>query len=131
MFESTLNLAPLPLMTSAAEEHSATSHQMLAKAGEALAADDLVLASEKLWGAAAHMVKGVAERRGWPHAGPRELFKVINRLIEDTGDRDLGTLFSVAISLRSNSYENWLPREWVEADLDRVEEFLEKLEALA
>ena len=117
-------------MTSPAEEHSLTSHEMLAKAGDALAEDDLLQASEKLWGAAAHMVKGVAESRGWPHAGHRELFQVVNRLTEETGDRELRTLFDIANSLHINFYENWMPRDWIEDGAGRVEEFLEKLESL-
>ena len=49
-------------MTRAAPEHVTTSRELLAKAQEALDQDDLLQASEKGWGAAAHMVKGVAEK---------------------------------------------------------------------
>ena len=113
-----------------AEEHLVTSHEMLAKAEESVGQDDLLQASEKLWGAAAHMVKGVAESRGWAHAGHRELFLVVNRLTEETGDPELRTLFDIANSLHINFYENWMPRDWIEDRAERVKEFLEKLEAL-
>jgi hypothetical protein len=117
-------------MTSRAEEYALTSRELFAKAEEALAQSDLLQASEKLWGAAAHMVKGVAQRRGWGHTGHRELFQVVNRLAEETSDRELRTLFDIANSLHSNFYENWMPQEWIEDRAEGVREFLEKLEGL-
>jgi hypothetical protein len=49
-------------MATAAEEHSVISRELLTKAEEALAQDDLLQASDKGWGAPAHMVKGLAEK---------------------------------------------------------------------
>ena len=43
-------------MIDQAAEHVSISKEMLAKAEEALAQDDLLQASEKGWGATAHMV---------------------------------------------------------------------------
>ena len=76
------------------------------------------------------MVKSLADSRGWAHAGHRELFLVVNRLTEETGDPELRTLFDIANSLHINFYENWMPRDWIEDRAERVKEFLEKLEAL-
>lgn len=117
-------------MTSRANQHVLTSRNMLAKAEEALVQDDLIQASEKLWGATAHMVKSVAQRRRWRHGGHRELFLVIDRLVEETGDRELRTLFDVANSLHSNFYENWMSRDWIEDRVQHIRNFLEKLEGL-
>ena len=118
-------------MTNSAAEHSQISREFFAKASLASAEDDLLQASEKLWGASAHMVKSVAESRGWGHGEHREHFQVIDRLVEETGDREFRVHFNTANSLHSNFYENWLPRNWIEADSERIGEFLEKLEALA
>ena len=115
-------------MTSAAEEHTVTGHELLAKAEEAVAQDDLLQASEKGWGAAAHVVKGYAQRRGWPHNSRRLLYQAVNRLAQETGDGQLRLLFSSASSLHSNFYENWMPKEMVAADLAQVREFLNKLD---
>ena len=117
-------------MTTQAEEYTRTSRELLVKAEEALAQDDLLQASEKGWGAAAYIVKGIAQRRGWQHSGHRELFQAVNRLVQETGDRELRSLFNVADSLHSNFYENWRPREFVQDGLERVTEFIQKLEGL-
>ncbi len=117
-------------MTSLSQEHTLISREFFTKAEEALAQGDLLQASEKLWGAAAHMVKAVAEGRGWEHSGHRELFQVVNRLANESGDADLRHLFHTANSLHSNFYENWMPREMIEADAQQIGEFLEKLESL-
>jgi hypothetical protein len=117
-------------MTNQSSEHTLVSRELFAKAEEALAQDDLLQASEKGWGAAAHMVKAVAERRGWRHNGHRELHRVVNRLTQETGDSDIGVLFSVASALHSNFYEDWMPKEMIANNLVKVREFLQKLEAL-
>ena len=117
-------------MTSQSQEHTLTSREFFIKAEEVLAQGDLLQASEKLWGAAAHMVQAVAEARGWAHSGHRELFQVVFRLVQETGDQDLRSLFDVANSLHSNFYENWMPENWIEAGAREVGEFLEKLEGL-
>ena len=113
-----------------AEEHGVTSHELLAKAEESVGQDDLLQASEKGWGAAAHMVKRLAQRRGWQHNGHRELYVTVNRLAQETGDSQLRVLFSVASALHSNFYENWMPKEMVAEDLMQVREFLVKLEQI-
>ena len=118
-------------MTSAAEEHSVTGRELLAKAEMAVDNDDLLQASEKGWGAAAHVVKGYAQRRGWPHNSHRLLYQAVNRLAQETGDGELRVLFSVASALHSNFYENWMPKEMVAADLAQVREFLNKLDELS
>ena len=117
-------------MTSQAQEHTLISREFYTKAEEALTQEDLLQASEKLWGAAAHMVKAVAEGRGWEHSGHRDLFRVANRLAQEAGQPEIRGLFSIASSLHSNFYENWMPREMIEADAMQIGELLEKLESL-
>jgi len=118
-------------MVSPREEHSNISRDFLAKAEQALAEDDLLQASERGWGAAAHMVKGIAESRGLSHDGHRALYSAVNVLAHESGDRDIRVLFSVASALHSNFYENWMPQEMVADDLAQVRRLLEKLESLS
>ena len=117
-------------MSSVAEEHVVTSRELLTKALEAVSQDDLLQASEKGWGAAAHMVKGLAQKRGWRHNGHRDLYQAVNRLAQETADREIRVLFNSASALHSNFYETWMPREMVEDSLVQVGEFLAKLEEL-
>lgn len=107
-----------------------TSKELLSKAKAELVQDDLLQASEKLWGAAAHAVKAIAKRRRWPHDSHRRLFEAVNRLSIETGDRDLTTFFEVAAALHVNFYEVVRPREFIENDLQVVEGFTRRLESL-
>ena len=118
-------------MTSRSQEHILIGQDFLARAEEALAQDDLLQASEKGWGAAAHTVKGVAESKGWLHNGHRELYQAVNHLGQEVGASEIRVLFSIASSLHSNFYENWMPREMIEANLAQVKHFLERLPQLA
>ena len=117
-------------MTSQAQEHTLISREFFTKAEEALAQRDLLQASKKLWGVAAHMVEAIAEGRGWEHSGHRELFQVVNRLANESGDRELRHLFHTSNSLHSNFYENWMAEDWIEAGAQQVSQLLEKLESL-
>jgi hypothetical protein len=117
-------------MTSRADEYTLASHELLAKAEEALAQDDLLQASEKGWGAATHVVKGIVQRRGWRHSDNRDLCQIVSHLALEAGDKEINTLFSVGIALYMNSHEDWMPREFVEDGLGRIRRLLQKLEGL-
>ena len=112
------------------EKYSNAARRFLAQARKELDRGDLAQASEKGWGAAAQMVKAVAERRNWEHNGHALLYQVVRRLVEETGDYQLGTFFHVAGNLHSNFYENWLPPELVQSGLDSVLEMVDRLEQL-
>ena len=117
-------------MTTRFEYYTSTSRAFMAQAETYLAQTDLLQASEKGWGAAAEMVKGIAEAKGWPHQGHAELYRVINRIATETGDREFSVHFHTASSLHINFYEGWLPKEMVEDGLVEVAQLLNKLENL-
>ena len=117
-------------MTTNGQYYSDTGREFIARARTYLAEEDLRQASEKAWGAAAQMVKAAAESRGWRHSGHRDLYVSINRLAEETSDRDLRILFDSASALHTNFYEGWMPGEMVASSLARVEELVGKLDAL-
>ena len=117
-------------MTTQAERYQSIGRAFMAKAWKYLAEDDLRQASAKGWGAAAQMVKCVAQRRGWRYSNHPLLFTVIDRLADEAGDRRLGTLFLTAISLEMNFYEGWMSRTAVESGLQGVSELVERLDAL-
>ena len=110
--------------------HNATGRDFMANAWKYLDEGDLAQASEKGWGAAAQMVKAAAEARDWRHNGHAELYRLINRLSDESGDEQLRTLFHAASSLHINFYEGWMPREMVENGLNQVVQLVGKLERL-
>lgn len=109
--------------------HEASRH-LLAQARAELAAGDLRQASEKGWGAAAQIVKAVANSRGWQHRGHSLLFDAVDDLRVETGDPDVQRLFDVANALHMNFYEDWRGAGNVGRALDDVERFLDKMDPL-
>ena len=114
----------------AAQAYRTASRGLLAQGREELARGDARQASEKGWGAAAQMAKAVGEERGWPHRGHAQLFRIVERLVNETGDANISNLFQVASGLHHNFYENWDIAQNVARALDEVERFLDKLERL-
>lgn len=106
------------------------SQKLLQEAEISLSQGDYLQASEKLWGAAAHLVKAIAEKRGWRHDGHADLFRAVSRLVDETGDETIDTLFRIANQLHTNFYENWLPPEAVIRASKEVKRLIEKLRAL-
>ena len=112
------------------ETYREASRRFLDQAARELDAGDLQQASEKGWGAASQILKAAAAQRQWGHRTHRQLFNVVDALVEETGDGEIDDLFYFANGLHQNFYENWLSAESVRRGLDRVSRFVEKLEPL-
>ncbi len=106
------------------------SWQLLAQAFEELAEGDSRQASEKGWGAAAQIIKAVASSRGWNHNSHASLYKVIDRLVNETGDDGIYDKFSTANALHQNFYENWGKADYVARGLVQVRDLILRLEPL-
>ena len=106
------------------------SRHLLAQARSELAAGDVRQASETGWGAAAQLLKVIAEQRGWEHERHRHFSRVASRLRAELGDGDLYRRFRVAEGLHENFYEDTLGTEDVALDLLDVERLLDTLEPL-
>ncbi len=117
-------------MTQQVQTYRERSRTFLVKAREELLAGDLEQASEKAWGAAALMVKAVAVRRGMEHQKHHHLFRVVDALVRETGDRRMDTLFAAANGFHINFYEDWFTASQVERRLDDVSDFVARLERL-
>ena len=117
-------------MATRVDYHTQIATEFLAKAHEYLAAGDLLQASEKGWGATARMVKAVAEDRSWRHTSHGDLYRVINRLADETFDAQLRILFRSANALHENFYEGWLTRAAVADGLKDAEEITKRLSAM-
>ena len=121
----------LDAMPTRTDWHVETAAEFLARAHGYLSDGDLLQASEKGWGVAAQMVKAAAEARGWDHNGHRRLHQTVERLVAETGQAELRTLFNAANSLHANFYDGFLPATAISADLEAVERFVELLRPLA
>lgn len=65
--------------------HRERSHHFLDLVDDELARRELEEASNKVWGAAAHAIKAVAERRGWQHNAHALLEEAVDRLVDEEG----------------------------------------------
>ena len=114
-----------------AQTHLEVSREFLIHAKEHLDLGNSLQASEKGWGAAAHAVKAVAERRGWRHRSHRDLFVVARRISEASNRPEVIELFGVANALHQNFYEGWMDGGYISMSLDRVARLLDTLDEAA
>jgi uncharacterized protein (UPF0332 family) len=112
------------------EMHSRLSEKYMREAEAFLTKGDYTQASEKAWGAAAQMVKALAAKRGLELRSHGELHKEVIKLTRETGDDEIRLLWQSAIALHQNFYENWLPPEMVEKNVEDVKKFVNKLRCL-
>ena len=113
-----------------AEVYLRTSETCFAEGEELLSEGKLANASEKLWGAAALMVKAVAAKRGMILRSHGSLHEFAVKLSLEQGDPSLRSLFAAASVLHQNLYESWLPEIAVRGYARDVRKLLEKLKSL-
>ena len=110
-----------------AEEYRTASTTLFDQAMVELDAGDLRQASEKFWGASAQALKSLAERRGWRHGSHREFYRIMRRLVDETGDPELRLEFAFANELHINFYENWLDEVQIRQSASYIRDFIERL----
>lgn len=115
-------------MTTCAITYREASRRLIAQARADLQAGDLRQASEKAWGAAAQMAKAAASSRGWDHDQHRHLWNVAKDLTNEAGDQEIHDLFVAANGLHVNFYEDTYDAQMVALNIDRVEQFIAKIE---
>jgi hypothetical protein len=106
------------------------SREYLAKAFRELEDGDLTQVSEKGWGAAAQMVKAVADERGMDHHCHAAVFRAAQVLAREIDDNDTEIQFALASDLHRNFYEETLDRKGVELRLQQVTQFVDRVERL-
>ena len=113
-------------------DHADQAREFLARCREYLAAGDLHQASEKGWGAAAHMAKAVATAQGWEYETHADFSAVLNRARRVTGDDRLPGLRGIANDLHGNYYrrKRHLDADSIAEDIEAVAELVEILAPL-
>ena len=108
------------------ESHLTHSKRLIEHAEEQLAKGDRLQASEKAWGAVAHQLKAIAERRGEPYEQHRQVYRLVRKLADETGD-PVEDLFETADSLHKNYYADSMPLDVLERRIGRVKRLLDIL----
>ena len=113
-------------------DHENQAREFLGKARDYLNGGDLHQASEKGWGAAAHMAKAVAGAQGWEYETHADFSVVLNQAWQATGNDRLRALRGIANDLHGNYYrrKRHLNAEVIGRDIESVAELVEALAAL-
>ncbi len=113
-------------------DYEAQAREFLDKGRGYLAAGDLHQASEKGWGAAAHMAKAVAVAQDWEYGSHSDFSGVLYQARELTGNIRIRDLRAVANDLHVNYYKRkrHLNARDIGEGLEAVAELLELLAPL-
>ena len=116
----------------AVADYATQANEFLARAREYLADGQLHQASEKGWGAAAHMAKAVAEAQGWEYETHADFAVVMDQARRVTRDSRLGGMRGTANELHGNYYrrKRHLDAEVIGEDIERMAQLLELLAPL-
>jgi hypothetical protein len=118
--------------------HQERSHHFLNLVDDELARGELEEASNKVWGAAAHAIKAVAERRGWQHHAHALLEdahalleEAVMRLIQEEGaPQHLFGQYMMASAYHQRFYGGAPPAAGIRAGKEVIAEFIQTLESL-
>ncbi len=118
-------------MTTAVECHAERSWHFLELVDDEVERGELEEASNKVWGAAAHAIKAVAERRGWSHGAHRDLEEVVMRLVDDEGAPPiLYTYYTLANWFHSRFYGGPPDERMIRHGKEQMADFIRLLESL-
>ena len=108
------------------EQHVQAALEFLGHSDREFEAGDIMQGSEKLWGAASHVVTAIAKQRGWAFSKYNHRWNAVRRLAEEYGDRALVAEFSVAQKFHANFYHNTMEDDEVERDRPIVQDFVRR-----
>ena len=120
----------------AVEEHRETALAFLDASDREFDADDVLQASEKLWGAFSHAVTAVCKQKGWDCGTHRQLINPAWRLVEEDGSSfyipgDLGIAIAEARHFHNNFYNGSLEDYEIEHGRPLVRAFVQWAVSLA
>lgn len=111
--------------------HRERSWHFLALVDDELARGELEEASNKLWGAAAHAIKAVAESRDWEHHAHALLQRTMERLISEEGaPQHLFGQYMMASAYHQGFYAWPPPASAIRYGKEIITEFIQALESL-
>ena len=114
-----------------ATEHIETAHQFLADADREYQAGDMLQASEKLWGAASHVVIAEMHRREMQASGHRAMVLAVQRFAGELEDPALSDMFAGARALHANFYHGFMEDYEFEIDREKTHRFVNRMLTLS
>ncbi len=114
-----------------ATERVETARQFLNDADREFEAGDMPQASEKLWGAASHVVIAEMQRREMKTSGHRAMILAVRQIAEDHGDMELRPGFAAARALHANFYHGFMEDYEYAENRELVRRFVERITMLA
>ena len=116
------------MATALSDRYAAISQHLFQQAQEELARGDLLQASEKAWGSAAHAIKAVAEEREWNHYR-HDLLRDITTWIADEWDNPrLHGLYAIADAMHRNYYAHAMYGDEVQRGIDNSRTLMREME---
>lgn len=89
---------------------------------------DRVQASEKIWGAVAHKLQEIAERRGWGWTNHRGFGNLVLHFRKRTGNPELTMRFDAVEALHTNFHQDVRGRRRLQGGLDNAKQLIALLE---
>ena len=113
-------------------DYESQAREFLANSRDFLTAGNLHQASEKGWGAAAHMAKAVAVAQGWEYQTHADFSEVMYKASQLANNPRIREMRGLANELHHNYYrrKRHLNAEAIREDLETIAELLEFLHPL-
>ena len=112
------------------QDHALTAQDFLAASDREFAAGDVLQASEKLWGAAAHAIMAVAQQRGLEHGTHRAMINSAWQIADEMDDNELRLGILAAQHFHSNFYNGAMEDEDITRGRPLVHRFVALMLAL-
>ena len=91
---------------------------------------DHLKACQKLWQAAAQAITAVAQQLGWPHAGPDDLNRAVQRLADDLDEPLLSSCFASVKMFRDNVEFDFMEEFQLKSACPRARHFIDRMLSL-
>lgn len=113
-----------------APDHAQTARDFLAASDREFAAGDILQASEKLWGAAAHAITAVAQQRGLNHGTHRTMINAARQIADERDDDQMRVGILAAQHFHANFYNGTMEIDDIAYDRPLVHRFVALMLAL-
>ena len=108
-------------------EHAETAKLFLQQSDAEFAIGDKLQASEKLYGAANHVLTAIAQQRGWKYNSHRDMKNVTQRLEQEYGEPFMTSGFTVAEKFHRNFIHGGMEDYEIAVDRPNVHRYIGRL----